>query len=82
MTGVLIAEHRRRWARQLTVTDPAHLTSAAALRSQFQAQQRRRPPVAAVVELASLSHYDELFGVDPALDRALGVAPAILAVAS
>jgi transposase len=80
--GVLIAEHRRRWARQLTVTDPAHVTRAAALRSQFQAQHRRRPPVAAVVELASLSHYDELFGVDPALDRALGVAPAILAVAS
>ena len=82
--GVLIGNHRRRWARQLTVTDPTHVTRAAALRSQFQAQHRRHPPVAAVVELASLAHYDELFGVDPALDRdrALGATPAILAVAS
>ena len=40
----------------------------------------------AVVDLASLSHYDELFGVDPALDRGLvttlTVSPAVLAVAS
>ena len=76
--GVLIAEHRRRWARRLTVTDPGHVTRAAELRSQFQAQRRRRPPVTAVVELASLAHYDELFGVDPALDAA----PIVLAVAS
>lgn len=86
--GILIAEHRRRWARQLTVTDPAHVTRAAELRSQFQAQRRRRQPVAAVVELASLAHYDELFGVDPALDRntgpvpSLGAVPTVLAVAS
>ena len=85
--GVLIAEHRRRWARQLTVTDPTHVTRAAALRSQFQAQHRRRPPVSAVVELASLAHYDELFGVDPALDRdtalpSLVAVPTVLAVAS
>ena len=84
--GVLIAEHARRWARQLTVTDPTHVSRAAELRSQFQAQRRRRPPVTAVVELASLSHYDELFGVDPALDRGLvttlTVSPAVLAVAS
>jgi len=84
--GILIAEHRRRWARQLTVTDPDHVVRAAELRSQFQAQHRRRSPVAAVVELASLSHYDELFGVDPALDRSvvttLPATPAVLAVAS
>jgi len=86
--GRLIAEHRRRWARQLTVTDPAHVTRAAELRSQFQAQRRHRAPVAAVVELASLAHYDELFGVDPALDRdtvlvpSLAAAPLVLAVAS
>ena len=82
--GVLIAEHRRRWARQLTVTDPIHVTRAAELRSQFQAQHRRRPPVVAVVELAALAHYDELFGVDPTLDRdtAFGVTPTILSVAS
>ena len=84
--GVLIAEHRRKWARQLTITDPSHVTRAAELRSQFQAQRRKRPPVTAVVELASLAHYDELFGVDPALDRGLvttlDAAPVVLAVAS
>jgi hypothetical protein len=62
--GVLIAAHRRRWARQLTVTDPAHVVRAAELRTQFQAQRSRRPAVTAVVETASLARYDELFAVD------------------
>jgi transposase len=62
--GVLIAAHRRRWARQLTVTDPAHVVRAAELRTQFQAQRSRRPVVTAVVETASLARYDELFAVD------------------
>jgi hypothetical protein len=74
--GVLIAEHRRKWARQLTVTDPAHVARAVELRAQFQAQHTRRPAVAAVVETASLAHYDELFSVD------LATAPTVLAVAS
>ena len=73
--GILIAEHRRRWARQLTVTDPAHVLRAAELRSQFQAQHRRRPPVAAVVEMASLAHYDELFGVEAQPDFETVTAP-------
>lgn len=63
------------------------MTRAAELRSQFQAQHRRLPLVAALVELASLAHYDELYGVDPALDRdtallALVPVPTVLAVAS
>jgi len=62
--GVLIAEHPRKWARQLTVTDPAHVARAAQLRAQFQAQRSRRTAVAAVVETASLARYDELFRVD------------------
>ena len=45
-------------------------------------KHRRRAPVAAVVELASLAHYDELFGVDPAPDTVFVAASAILAVAS
>ena len=61
--GILVAEHRRRWARQLTITDPAHVLRAAELRSQYQAPHRRKEPVAAAVEMASLAHYDELFGV-------------------
>lgn len=74
--GVLIAEHPREWARQLTVTDPAHVARAAELRTQFQAQLARRPVVTAVVETASLARYDELFRVD------IDTAPAALAVAS
>ncbi|WP_241978342.1 integrase core domain-containing protein [Cryobacterium sp. Hz9] len=74
--GVLIADHRRKWARQLTVTDPAHVLRAAELRAQFQAQRARRPIVTAVVEMASLVRYDELFSVD------IDAAPTGLAVAS
>jgi Integrase core domain len=74
--GVLIAEHRRKWARQLTVTEPAHVARAAELRSQFQAQRARRPAVTAVVETASLARYDELFRVD------IATVPTELAVAS
>lgn len=74
--GVLIAQHRRKWARQLTVTDPGHVARAAELRTQFQAQRARRPAVTPVVETASLARYDELFSVD------IDAAPAQLAVAS
>ncbi|TFD49911.1 transposase [Cryobacterium sp. Hh7] len=74
--GVLIAAHRRKWARQLTVTDPAHVLRAAELRTQFQAQRARRPPSTTIVEIASLTRYDELFNVD------LEPAPTVLAVAS
>lgn len=74
--GVLIAQHRRKWARQLTVTDPGHVARAAELRTQFQAQRARRPAVTPVVETASLARYDELFSVD------IDAAPSQLAVAS
>ena len=47
--GVLIAQDRRKWARQLTVTDPAHVARAAELR----AQRSRQPAVTPVVETAS-----------------------------
>ena len=69
--GALIATHPRKWARQLTVTDPAHVARAAQLRAQFQTQRARRPAVAAVVETASLARCDELFRVD--IDTALAV---------
>ena len=74
--GVLIAAHRRKWARQLTVTDPAHVARAAELRAQFHAQRARRPAVTAVVESASLARYDELFRVD------IDAVPTPMAVAS
>ena len=34
--GRLVAEHPRRWARSMIVTDPAHVATAAALRHEFQ----------------------------------------------
>lgn len=74
--GILIAEHRRRWARQLTFTDLAHALRAAELRAQFQARRARRPTVTAVVVMASLARYDELFNADS------DAAPTVLAVAS
>lgn len=74
--GVLIATHPRKWARQLTVTDPAHVARAAQLRAEFQTQRARRPAVTAVVETASLARYDELFRVD------IDAAPVVSAVAS
>nr|WP_104125714.1 DDE-type integrase/transposase/recombinase [Cryobacterium sp. Y57] len=78
--GVLIAAHCRKWARHLTVTDPAHVTRAAELRTQFQAQRARRPVITAVVETASLARYDDLFRVD--IDVDTETAPDDLAVAS
>ena len=64
--GVTVTTHERAWARQLTVTDPDHVTQAAVLRRQFQTLHRhQRPqPHVAFVETASLASYDDVFGVD------------------
>lgn len=59
--GRLVAEHPRIWARGTTITDPAHVESAARLRKQF--QQPRA--VAAGDDLTrDLSDYDRAFGLD------------------
>ncbi|MBG6107403.1 DDE-type integrase/transposase/recombinase [Frigoribacterium sp. CG_9.8] len=64
--GVTVTTHERAWARQLTVTDPDHVAQAAVLRRQFQTLLRHQRPQAhvAFVETASLSSYDDVFGVD------------------
>ena len=64
--GVTITSHDRAWARQLTVTDPDHVAQAAVLRRKFQTLRRHQRPQALVafVETASLSSYDDVFGVD------------------
>ena len=71
--GDLIAERRRKWARQLTVTvtDPRDVARAAELRPEFQAQRARRPAFTPVLDTASLARNVELFSVD------LGAAPAL-----
>jgi hypothetical protein len=64
--GVTVTSHDRAWARHLTITDPDHVAQAAVLRRQFQTLCRHQRPQAhvAFVESASLSSYDDVFGVD------------------
>jgi hypothetical protein len=59
--GRLVADHRRVWARGQTITDPAHVETAAGLRKQF--QQPRTAP-AQIEDLArDLADYDRAFGL-------------------
>lgn len=59
--GQLLAAHDRCWAARQTLTDPAHVQAAAALRQQFQTG----PPSAAGDHLLrDLADYDRAFGVD------------------
>ena len=59
--GRLVAEHPRRWARGMTVTDPAHVTAAATLRHAYQ-HPTTRPEVPDLVR--DLADYDKAFGID------------------
>ena len=60
-SGRLLATHERCWAARQTLTDPAHVSTAAVLRRQFQAS----PPLAAGDHLVrDLADYDRAFGVD------------------
>jgi transposase len=73
--GRLVAEHARRWARGMTVTDPAHVTAAAVLRSAFQDRSRRpRPPDGPLADegaedgmVRDLGDYDRAFGLQAPL---------------
>lgn len=59
--GRLVAEHARVWARGTTITDTAHLETAARMRKQF---QRPRTIVGAAEDLVrDLSDYDRAFGL-------------------
>jgi transposase len=59
--GRLLAEHPRRWARGMTVTDPAHVTTAAELRRAYQ-HPATRPEAADL--LRDLADYDKAFCID------------------
>ncbi len=59
--GRLVAGHDRVWARGMTITDPAHLTAAKALREQF---QHPRTAVGTEDGMArDLADYDRAFGL-------------------
>jgi hypothetical protein len=65
--GRLVAAHDRRWARGITITDPAHVVAAKVLREQY---QQPRPVSAADDALVrDLADYDRAFGlIDVAID--------------
>lgn len=63
--GRLVADHARMWARGQTITDPAHVQSAAVLRRQF---QQPRSTGAGSADLGDglardLADYDRAFGL-------------------
>ncbi len=60
-SGRLLAANDRCWAARQTLTDPAHVQAAAALRRQFQAGP---PPAASDQLVPDLADYDRAFGVD------------------
>ena len=66
--GRIVAEHPRVWARGTTVTDPAHVETAAWLRKQY---QQPRAVASAGNDLSrDLADYDRAFGLnDQARDR-------------
>lgn len=60
VAGRLVAEHARRWVHGVTVSDPAHVQSAAVLRRAFQAPA----PAPANDEFTrDLADYDRAFGL-------------------
>jgi hypothetical protein len=59
--GLLLGVHDRCWATRQTLTDPAHVQAAAALRQQFQAGT---PPAAGDQLVRDLADYDRASGVD------------------
>ncbi len=66
LEGRLVADHARVWARRVTVTDPAHVATAALLRQQF---REPRPAPAGDELMRDLADYDRAFGL---LDGGLG----------
>jgi transposase len=63
--AVLVGEHTRCWARQQTITDPAHREAAVVMRRAFQTRTAdRRGPAGDEVQERDLSAYDRAFGLD------------------
>src|ERR1700758_3857269 len=60
--GRVVADHARIWARHQTITDPAHLAAAAALRSARRGLVPVPGPADAEVEYRDLAVYDALGG--------------------
>lgn len=91
--GTLVGAHRRCWSSHQTITDAAHVVTAAGLRTAFKARTAAmRGPAArpttgmeAAVGVRALSDYDELFALIPPATAPTGTtggttAPAALEV--
>lgn len=70
--GQVVATHERCWDLRRTITDPAHVATAAALRQAYRARSAAvSGPAAkagAVVGVRALSDYDDLFALTPAAE--------------
>ena len=67
-----MATHGRCWGTRATITDPAHVVTAAELRKAFQTRTAAtRGPVAVgtVVGVRALSDYDDVFGLSVPTSR-------------
>ena len=66
--GESVADHRRCWAKDQVITDPAHVATARVLRAEYGRikAQRSAPPRQAMVGTRDLASYDALFGLTPA----------------
>jgi transposase len=60
--GSVAADHQRLWAKHQTITDPAHLAAAKALRKER--LEVVRPAAEPQVEQRSLADYDRVLGID------------------
>lgn len=69
--GAPVASHPRSWARQQTITDPAHVTTAARLRADYQRTQTHDADEAGGL-VRDLADYDTRFGIDFNTDLATG----------
>ncbi len=86
--GATVGSHARCWSTHQTITDPAHVATAAGLRTAFKARTAgMRGPTAhpagvgAHVGVRELRDYDDLFGLTPTVaDAPAEVAPARLEV--
>jgi hypothetical protein len=71
--GTLVASHRRSWARRQTISDPAHVATAARMRADYQRAGAGRGSGAAGHDddqwalVRNLADYDARFGIDFAI---------------
>lgn len=59
-SGLLVGEHERCWARQQTITDPAHRAAAEAMRQAYRDRPRGR--ASEQVACRDLTDYDRILG--------------------